>query len=243
MARLAAGLRLFVVTITLALLFWPAAFSWAGASGKEVCDVNPDVALGLEDYATAIALHLKVLRAHNDNALVHYHLGFAYGMTGRSTDEIREYRAAAGLGLREWDLFLNVGLAYLGQGDSQRAIGALRTAVLLGPDHPEPHFNLAIAYEARHQFHEALREITASLRLAPSDPDAHNTKAIICSELGDLACARDEWTHLVQVAPYYMPAHINLAVLLSHTSSAALSSSSAQPQQLRTVTFSGPQTK
>jgi Flp pilus assembly protein TadD len=182
---------------------------------------------------TVIGAHLKVLRAHSDNALAHYHLGFAYGMTGRITDEISEYRAAARLGLRQWDLFLNLGLAYLGQNDSPKAIGALRTAVLLGPDHPEAHFNLAIAYEGGHRLREALQEITAALRLAPSDPDEHNTKAIICSKLGDLAGARDEWAYLVQVAPYYMPAQINLAILRSLISSAALPCKRAQPQQLR----------
>jgi len=140
-------LLLHVAAIALALLLQCANSSWAAASIEEICDVNADFVLGLEDYPAAIALHREVLRAHNNNALAHYHLGFAYGMTGHSTDEIGEYLAAAKLGLNKWDLFLNLGLAYLGQKDWPKAINALRTAVLLGPDHPEAHFNLAIAYE------------------------------------------------------------------------------------------------
>lgn len=123
-------------------------------------------------------------------------------MTGCITDEICEYRAGVRLGLRQWDLFLNLGLAYLVQNDCPKAIGALRTAVFLGADQPDAHFNVAIAYERGRQLREALQEIRAALRLAPSDPDEHDTKAIICSELGDLAGARDEWEHLVQVARY-----------------------------------------
>jgi Flp pilus assembly protein TadD len=213
MPRFSVGLRLLLAAIALALLLPCVASSWAAASKEEMCDVDADVALGLEDYPAAIALHREVLRAHNDNALAHYHLGFAYGMTGRKRDEINEYLAAARLGVDKWDLFLNLGLAYLGQNEGPKAIKTLQTAVLLGPDHPEAHFDLAIAYERSSRLREALQEITVSLHLAPKDPDEHNTKAIICAEAGDLACARDEWTYLAQVAPDYAPARVNLAIL------------------------------
>src|SRR5216683_774898 len=201
--------------------------SWAAGPEEEICDVNADFALGLEDYPAAIALHRNVLRAHNDNALAHYHLGFAYGMTGRKTDEINEYLAAARLGLDKWDLFLNLGLAYLGENDGPKAIKTLRTAVLLGPDHPEAHFNLALAYEKVNRSHEALQEIIVSLRLAPEDPDERNTKGIICAEQGNLGCARDEWAHLVQVEPNYAPARVNLGILNGSHLSLAASTSSA----------------
>jgi Tfp pilus assembly protein PilF len=79
---------------------------------KQVCDAAADYALGMEDYPTAIRLHRKLLRSSKNNALAHYHLGFAYGMVGRSSEEIKEYRTAATLGLKKWDLFLNLGLAY-----------------------------------------------------------------------------------------------------------------------------------
>src|SRR5271168_1037692 len=108
-----AGQRLNVAAMTLALLVAVIPPSWALPSKEEICDVNADFALGREDYPAAIALHLKVLRADNGNALAHYHLGFAYGMSGRITDEISEYLMAAKLGLVNWDLFLNLGLAYL----------------------------------------------------------------------------------------------------------------------------------
>jgi tetratricopeptide (TPR) repeat protein len=227
MLRLSVGLRtICIVAIAFVLLLSAIAGSWAAISEDGICDLNADSALGLEDYPAAIALHRKFLRSHKDNALAYYHLGFAYGMTGRTTDEINEYLAAARLGLDKWDLFLNLGLAYLRENDRPKAIDALQIAVLLGPDHPEAHFNLAIAYERSKRLREALQEVTASLLLAPSDPDEHNTKAIICVELGDRVCARDEWAHLVQVAPDYTPARVNLAILSgSHMSLAASSSS------------------
>jgi len=188
MSRLSVNSRLLIAAITLALLFPCVASSWAGSS-QEICDVNADFVLGLEDYPAAISLHRKILRVHNDNALAHYHLGFAYGMTGHTAEEISEYLEAARLGLDKWDLFLNLGLAYLSENDWPKAIKTLQTAVSLGSRHPETHFNLAIAYEKGHRLREALLEITASLHLAPEDPDEQNTKAIICVETGG-SCLR-----------------------------------------------------
>src|SRR5260221_11315672 len=111
MPRLGGGLRLLFAAIALALLLPCVASCWAAASKEEICDVDADFALGLEDYPAAITLHRKVLRAHNDNALAHYHLGFAYGLTGRKADEMIEYLAAAGLGLDKWCLILNLCVA------------------------------------------------------------------------------------------------------------------------------------
>jgi Flp pilus assembly protein TadD len=163
-----------------------------------VCDVTADFALGREDYSTAVTLHRELLSSHPNDALAHYHLGFAYGMVGRAGEEISEYLAAVNLGLDKWDLFLNLGLAFLGQHELAKATAALETAVLLGPEHAETHFNLALVYERQNRLQEALQEITTSRRLAPEDLDAANTNGIICAEMGDLSCAHDVWTHLVQ---------------------------------------------
>ena len=159
MRRLSVGVRpIRIVAIALLIVLLAVASSWATAREEQICDVSADDALGREDYATAIALHRKLLHSHDDNALAHYHLGFAYGMTGRTTEEISEYLAAARLGLDKWDLFLNLGLAYLGQNDGPKAIKTLQTAVSLGPDHPEAHFNLAIAYERSNRLRERFRK-------------------------------------------------------------------------------------
>ena len=83
----------------------------------QVCDVDADYSLGVEDYSDAIRRHVEVVRQHPDNALAHYHLGFARGMAEDRAAEIKEYQRAEALGLRSWDLFLNKGLAQLEDGD------------------------------------------------------------------------------------------------------------------------------
>jgi protein O-mannosyl-transferase len=187
--------------------------AWPAVGDDQICDANADYALGREDYATAILLHRKLVQSDHNNALAHYHLGFAYGMTGRDSEEIKEYLTAARLGLENWDLFLNLGLAYLGQHDLARAARALERAVALGPEHPEAHFNLAIVYESEDRLARALEEIIVARRLAPEDPDIANTNALLLAETGDLVRAREIWTNLVELAPDYPPARANLSIL------------------------------
>jgi tetratricopeptide (TPR) repeat protein len=207
------GVSLRVAGLALLITFSAGASSQAAVADKEICDVRADLALGLEDYPTAIMLHSNFLRSHPNDALAHYHLGFAYGMLGRQPEEISEYRAAANLGLDKWDLFLNLGLAYLDDGKLAQAAAALEHAVFLRPEQAESHFNLALVYEREARLGEALREITTCRSLDPADPDKWNTNAIICTEIGDLACADDIWTHLSHAVPDYRPARANLMIL------------------------------
>jgi tetratricopeptide (TPR) repeat protein len=195
-------------------MVFSAVTSSAAMTAKErVCDVAADIALGLGDYPTAITLHRRLLQSEGNNALAYYHLGFAYGMEGRVTEEIDEYHKAMNLGLNKWDLFLNLGLAYYDRNEVEHAIAAFTTAIALGPQHAETHFNLAVIYEKENRLDEALHEIIASLVLAPNDPDAVNTDAIICAKMGNLVFARNIWTQLIQAAPDYAPARANLALL------------------------------
>src|SRR5277367_632793 len=121
----------------------------AGGTEEQVCDVGADYSLGIEDYSETIRRHVEVVREHPDDALAHYHLGFAQRMMGNRTAELREYQRAAALGLRNWDLFLNLGLAQIDIGDLNAATDSLQRAVLLGGEHWESHFDLAVVEERR----------------------------------------------------------------------------------------------
>jgi Flp pilus assembly protein TadD len=205
--------RISIVATALLILFSAVVASAAMTPDEQVCDVAADIALRLGDYPTAIVLHRRLVQSSRDNALAHYHLGFAYGMVGHVTEEIGEYRTAMSLGLYKWDLFVNLGLAYFDRHEFEKATTALETAVSLGPEHAEAHFNLAVVYERENRLDEALQQIIASLVLAPEDLDAANTDAIICAKMGNLVFAHNIWTQLVQAAPDYAPARTNLAIL------------------------------
>jgi Flp pilus assembly protein TadD len=191
--------------------------SWAGARGsassEQVCDPLADYYLGMEDYLQAIRRHEVVVRAHPNNALAFYHLGFAYGVTGDHRAELADYQKAVDLGLSDWQLFLNMGLLYLDSGRLDDATEVLRLAALLGPYYPETHFNLGLAYERLGMFHQAEQEILLSLRLDPKQSDARNQLGVIYAEEGNYRRAHEEWTDLAGSNPEYTPARANLAIL------------------------------
>jgi tetratricopeptide (TPR) repeat protein len=182
-------------------------------SNDQVCDPVADYYLGMEDYNQAIQRHREVIVDHPDNALAHYHLGFAYGLMGQHQRELAEYQKAVSLGLDDWQLFLNLGLLYLENGQLNDATEVLRLATLLGPDHPETHFNLAIAYERRGMLDQAEQQMLLSLEIDPTQIDGHNTLGAIYAEEGKYMRAHDEWTELVQANPDYAPARANLNIL------------------------------
>jgi Flp pilus assembly protein TadD len=203
-----------VFTATLFFLtFLIADKSSAGVAEDQVCDVAADYSLGVEDYSEAIRRHVQVLSEHPDNALAHYHLGFALGMVGNEMAEIREYQRAEALGLTSWDLFLNLGLAQLENGDLDAATASLRRAVLFGENHSESHFNLALVEERRGMLTDSEHETLASLSLNPEQPDARNLLGVIYAHQGETASASRVWHELIRDMPDYEPARTNLSIL------------------------------
>jgi protein O-mannosyl-transferase len=196
-----------------ALTGYGVARAGAASASDPVCDATGDYFLGEGDYGEAIASHQRLIATHPDDALAHYHLGFAYGMTGDRTREIAEYRQAAALGLRQWDLYLNLGRALLEAGNFDAASRVLITAVALGPERPESHYNLGLAYERRGMFAAAQDELQAALRLDPKQPDALNMVGLVYAEEGDYSHARQVWNGLARTEPDFEPARANLAIL------------------------------
>src|SRR5260370_34566263 len=136
--------QMVLVAGAIAMLYpWIGCNAFAGGTEEQVCDVSADYALGIEDYSEAIRLHAEVVRKAPENALAYYHLGFAQGVMGNRAVEVTEYKRAEALGLRIWDLFLNLGLAQLENGDLDGATDSMRRAVLVGEEDSESHFNLA----------------------------------------------------------------------------------------------------
>jgi len=201
----------------LLLTLWIGSNSIAGGAEEQVCDVGADYSLGVEDYSEAIRRHIEVVRKFPQNALAYYHLGFALGMVGDRKAEVTEYRRAEALGLRSWDLFLNLGLAQLENGELEAATNSLRRAVLFGEDHSESHFNLALVDERRGMLADAEHETLASLLLNPAQPDARNLLGVIYAQEGNTDRASLVWRELVRDVPDYEPARTNLDLLGSRS--------------------------
>jgi tetratricopeptide (TPR) repeat protein len=182
-------------------------------SETQVCDSLADYFLGMEDYPEAIRRHQAVIRDHPENALAHYHLGFAYGLMGHHRRELAEYEKAVDLGLSDWDLFLNLGLLYVETDQLDTASKVLELAAVMAPERPETHYNLGLAYEKRGKLQQAEQEMLLSLQLDPSQVDVRNQLGVIYAEEGNYMRARDEWRDLANSAPGYSPARTNLTLL------------------------------
>jgi tetratricopeptide (TPR) repeat protein len=211
----------------------------------QVCDVSADFALGTEDYPEAIRLHQELLRKHPDNALAHYHLGFAEGMMSETTAEISEYQRAAALGLTSWDLFLNLGLAQLEHGDVDEAVNSLRRAVHFGKGHFEAHFNLALVDERRGMLAEASAETLASLRLNPRNIDARNLQGVIDAQQGQRERASEMFREILEEQPDYQPARDNLRILeaFGHAMAGAHQRTELKTNSNKRVSFSSRRSK
>jgi tetratricopeptide (TPR) repeat protein len=228
-----------VVTAMVLLSFGVGDDALARPIEEQVCDPRADYSLGIEDYAEAIRLHQGVVHQHPDNALAHYHLGFAEGMMGQRAAEIAEYQRADALGLRNWDLFLNLGMAQFEEGELDRAAASLRRAVLLGEDHFESHFNLALVDERRGMLAEAERETLAALRLNPRQTEALNLQGAIYAREGQTVRASRIFQEIIRDQPEYQPARANLLILDDLNGGIAAETRSVDPSALGIGTRAG----
>jgi Flp pilus assembly protein TadD len=206
------GIQFSSLLLVLGVLSVPLEIAAKTPGSNTVCDSTADYFLGAQDYPEAVRLHLQIVKQNPNDALAHYHLGFAYGMEGQFGKEIREYERAEALGLNTFDLFVNLGVARLENGDLPGATSALLTASRLA-DQPTVHFDLALVYLQRTMLTQARAEIVRALDEAPNKPEYLNTLAIITAKMGNLAGARDIWLELRSRNPDYAPAAVNLRIL------------------------------
>jgi len=103
-----------------------------------VCEKEADDAIRRGDYQKGIRLHLALLNKEPNNAIVSYHLGYAYGMAGDHAKEVQYYKKAIELGHnRDAELYFNLGMAYGELNSIQNAISAFKRALEINPDHEE----------------------------------------------------------------------------------------------------------
>ena len=211
-----ANVRGLSVSSLAALLLLPACIpnrAIANADEPQICDVRADYFLGVENYSQAIRVHREILRKDPSNALAHYHLGFAHGMVGDRSAEVSEYLRAEALGMRNWDLLLNLGLAQIEDGDLEAATDSLRRAVQLGPGHSESHANLALVYEKRGMLADAEHEAVAALQLNPEQLEMRNLLGVIYARERNAVRASSLWREILIEVPDYQPALRNLEIL------------------------------
>jgi len=151
-----------------------------------VCPEFADLPLRLGLYEEAVKEHRRVLLEEPDNALAHYHLGYAYGQVGAHSLEVEEYGRAVDLGLAREDLFYNLGMAYAEMGALDKAEQAFSQAVTMAPASGDNRRALGMVYYEQHRFHEAIASCEQATRLEPENPHAWHCLALALAGAGKM---------------------------------------------------------
>jgi tetratricopeptide (TPR) repeat protein len=165
------------------------------ATERWVCPEFADLPLRLGLYEDAIREHRRVLLGEPENALAHYHLGYAYGQMGARRLEVAEYKRAVDLGLAREDLFYNLGMAYAEVGVLDQAAQAFSRAVTMAPADGENRRALGMVYYQQHLFPEAVASCERATLLEPENPHAWHCLALSLAGAGkmeDSMAAADE---------------------------------------------------
>lgn len=155
-----------------------------------VCPEFADQPLRHGLYEVAIKEHLRVLLEDPDNALAHYHLGYAYGQVGDHGAEVHAYGQAIHLGLTREDLFYNLGMAYAELGVYEQAEQALLQAVATAPNSGENRRALGMVYYQQQHFHEAIASCERATLLEPENPHAWHCLAVALAGAGKVEESR-----------------------------------------------------
>lgn len=155
-----------------------------------VCPEFADLPLRLGLYEEALKEHRRVLLEVPDNALAHYHLGYAYGQMGAHSLEVEEYVRAIDLGLTREDLLYNLGMAYAELGALDKAEQAFSQAVTMAPANADNRRALGMVYYGQQLFHEAIASCEQATRLEPENPHAWHCLALALAGAGKMGDSR-----------------------------------------------------
>ncbi|MBW2581312.1 MAG: tetratricopeptide repeat protein [Deltaproteobacteria bacterium] len=147
-----------------------------------ICPEYADLPLRQGQFEMAIEKHLIVLAQDPDNAVAHYHLGYAYVQLGVHADGISEYLKALDLGLVQGDLFYNLGMAYGQLGIYQQAEQAFKRAIEMEPEYEDNYRALGNAQLQQGHFYDAMVSCRKATELAPDNPHSWHCLALAAAK-------------------------------------------------------------
>jgi tetratricopeptide (TPR) repeat protein len=168
-----------------------------------ICPEYADLPLRQGQFEMAIEKHLIVLAQDPDNAVAHYHLGYAYGQLGLHPDEIAQYLRAVDLGMEKGDLFYNLGMSYMQLEEYLRAEQAFLRAVDIEPDYGENHRGLGLAHFKQEHYHEAIVSCRRATTLEPNDPDSWHCLALAAAKSDEVGESWNAVKELRKLDPDY----------------------------------------
>jgi tetratricopeptide (TPR) repeat protein len=168
------------------------------------CPEYADLPLRQDQFEMAIERHLIVLAQEPDNAVAHYHLGYAYVQLGFHADGISEYLKAVDLGLVKGDLYYNLGMAYGQLGIYQQAEQAFKRAIEMEPEYEDNYRALGNAQLHQGHFYDAMVSCRKATKLGPHDPDSWHCLALAAAKSDEIGESWNAVKELRKLDPEYM---------------------------------------
>ena len=165
------------------------------------CDKEADEAMKRNDYESGIILHQRFLEKEPKNALVLYHLGYAYGQIGEHLREVSYYEKAIALGFREEGMFFNMGMTYCEIGQAEKATSAFKEALRINPGSADNHFGLGKAYHITVTNGLAEEELLKAIEIDPRHADARLLLSLLYADWGELQKAADQLRRVLEIDP------------------------------------------
>ena len=129
-------------------------------------------------------LFRHALAVTQDNDIAHVDLGVALDQQGRTAEALEEYRAAAKIAPRRYQIHNNIGNLLDKLSRPTEALAEYREAVRLKPDLAFLHNSLGSELATLGQVDEALREFSKAARLDPKYPWPHIETAKVFFQQG-----------------------------------------------------------
>jgi tetratricopeptide (TPR) repeat protein len=150
------------------------------------------------------------------SAMAHSRLGRIYAATNRTKDAVREYEAAAGIGVftGETPLLVAIGDLYRRELDSERAEAALARAVALRPNDAIAHRERGRALLRLERPEAAFAELAAALLVDPGDYESYLTLGQIHLDAGRYPQAARLLTRAIAIDRDNPEAYYTLATVL-----------------------------
>ncbi len=165
------------------------------------CDKEADEAMKRNDYESGIILHQRFLEKEPKNALVLYHLGYAYGQIGEHLREVSYYEKAMALGFREEGMFFNMGMTYCEIGKAEKATSAFKEALRINPGSADNHFGLGMAYHITVTNGLAEEELLKAIEIDPRHADARLLLSLLYADWGELQKAAGQLRKVLEIDP------------------------------------------
>jgi tetratricopeptide (TPR) repeat protein len=165
------------------------------------CSKAADDAMKRHDYEAAILLHQSFLENEPANGLALYHLGYAYGQTGKHLKEVTYYEKAIALGFKEDSIFFNLGMAYGELNQIEDSIRTFKKALDINPDSADNHFGLALAYQRSISDKLAEKEFLKAIKIDPAHVDARLYLSMLYADMGELQKACEQLRKILEIDP------------------------------------------